>query len=235
MTLSTLNFANFANPNAKAFLLNEMGIWPSGPRVNIYVGSKRKYYQIHQRFLSETSRFFKSILKHDFKEKSDNEISLSEEDPAVFDRFVRWAQYRKMMVSTPCNSNTCKRTLELYVMADKFCAEELKNEAVDEVRKYYETCKAEISHLRYIMDNTPSSSNETRRLLVKSLAFDIATIGLYTMKEWDKELEDVLKDDGELTFEVLDAVAEQYWGGLKDPAKIAGCFCHEHKDTPKCR
>ena len=58
--------------------------------VTINIGPKKQGFGVHKALLCNSSSYFKAALAGSFKEAKEGVISLEDEDPDVFGRFVMW-------------------------------------------------------------------------------------------------------------------------------------------------
>lgn len=103
--------------------------------VNIFIRPKRKRFHLHTDLLCDRSEFFRKVLSKGFKEQDDKAVYLSEEDVGAFKLFVRWTCGAQLPLPTTAESLT--RRLVLYVMAEEFCIEALKNDLMNKIRSHY--------------------------------------------------------------------------------------------------
>jgi BTB/POZ domain len=106
--------------------------------IDIFVGSgeKTRKYHVHKGVMLEGSRaapFFKACLKDSsgFKEGMESKVNLSEEDPDTFGAFLEWAYSLK--VRFPSARGDLSKLAKLWILADKYCVEQLMNETMDEI------------------------------------------------------------------------------------------------------
>lgn len=115
-------------PDSNSSLLSE-------DTVTVYVGRKRKKFHIHKALLCYHSSFFSKALDGLFKEHEDRAVYLPDDNVEGFVLFVNWMYNAPPQIaSTPA---AMMALLALYIMADKFCIEELKNVSMDVVRASY--------------------------------------------------------------------------------------------------
>ena len=99
--------------------------------VTIYVGPKRKQFNVHKELICE-SDFFKAAFMSCFTEANDGFMYLPDDNPAAFDLYVEWV-YRKRIPSGHTESYL-HSLYDLYIMADKFCNIALKDTVMDTIQ-----------------------------------------------------------------------------------------------------
>ncbi|KAL8897100.1 MAG: hypothetical protein Q9207_007384 [Kuettlingeria erythrocarpa] len=159
---------------------------PSGPSliagltsdiVTIFVGPDKKAFPIHKTLLSSKSTFFRGAFEGGFKEAADRTLTLAEDDPNCFGRYVLWiynqildpirhGQDAKSMLHEYC---------KLFVLADKLGSERLENVCLDIIHTY--AASDAISHfdvatIDFVWDNTPDGSS-LRKLLVDMVGWQM--------------------------------------------------------------
>ncbi|KAI9699791.1 MAG: vesicle coat component [Candelina mexicana] len=196
--------------------------------LHVYVGPNRKHWNLHRDLLCARSKYFKAALGGDFKEAQDKAISYPDEDPAVFGLFISWLYCGTLQV--PMDKCTLTHYFKLYVLADKFSIEALKNLTIDAIREHYRLsgCYAGASRIEYIYSNT-ASRDPMRKFLVDSLASWYAT----EQESPDDEDDALLKAGGDIASDMWKALIRQF-SYPKDPTAEVSCMYHEHKDTEAC-
>ncbi|KAH7417459.1 hypothetical protein BKA64DRAFT_636822 [Cadophora sp. MPI-SDFR-AT-0126] len=112
---------------AKCFLGEQLG----KEVVTIYVGAKRKEFMVHKELICE-SDFFKGAFMSSFAESQEGTMYLPDDSPAAFDLYVEWA-YRKR-IPTGHTESYLHSLYDLYIMADKFCNNVLKDVVMDAIQ-----------------------------------------------------------------------------------------------------
>ncbi|KAF4625465.1 hypothetical protein G7Y89_g12700 [Cudoniella acicularis] len=118
--------------------LNEL--MKSGKMVKIYVGrDKADFWILHEEVICYYSEFFKKAFKGPFAEGTTKEMTLEDDDPAVFGRFVDWIYgWNLGPCEGPHDSGDRAHLVEwcsLHVFADKFGNKFLADESL---RQYME-------------------------------------------------------------------------------------------------
>jgi BTB/POZ domain len=139
--------------------------------VKVYVGPKRKEYHIHEESLCEQSDYFRAAFKGGFSEASDKQVYLEEDDPAAFEMVVRWIYGQRVpFLELPSYGPAhCHRALwcKVYVLADKFGLQKLKDQALGILRNQLRICRQPIVEDVEVFYN--SSLLELQDLIVKKV------------------------------------------------------------------
>ena len=119
----------------------------------VEVGPTKKPFVVHQDILCEASDFFKLALNSKMREGTDQLVRLPEDSPDVFNDFfncVYGQQYRDLSVETMHSSTeiaeaTLVRFIDLYRLADKMQAQNMKRQMIDAFYQLFQT-----RHARFI-------------------------------------------------------------------------------------
>ena len=101
----------------------------TSPTISILVGPTRKSFAAHKDLLCKLVPYFASAFSGAFAEARTSEIYLADEDPAAIEQFISW-MYRGSKGLT-ATSNDLVPLVELYVLADMWCAPMLQNNLID--------------------------------------------------------------------------------------------------------
>ncbi|KIX10275.1 uncharacterized protein Z518_01357 [Rhinocladiella mackenziei CBS 650.93] len=104
---------------------------------------------IHETLLTTTSRFAKSALSLPFLEKGERTIKLPEENPAIFESFVRFL-YTNVVDFSSLDSG-----IELYLLADRLQASTLCDKIFTAITFEVDTFTTE--QILHVLNNTPTS------------------------------------------------------------------------------
>jgi hypothetical protein len=188
--------------------------------------------------------YFASAFKPStFKESITQKLKLPEENYSAMCLMLRWL-YRgpgslHTMTVLP---DQVPRFLRLYIAADKFCMEELKNETIDVVcsrsLKYGSLC----APAAYMVFENTMPGDGMRVWLARQYAWDYRKFtGTRATKEASdegyKELLEYIGEGGDFAIDVFKAMMERQGtpGSCKgNPAAEDDCTYHEHRDTEKC-
>ena len=107
------------------------------------------------------------MLEHDWKEKQEGVVTLKDEDHGVFQRFVLWLYYGKILDRDETVESIPIQTLmDCYFLADRRDVPEMQNQLIDTILYKAKAANLVFSGFQqYIWKNTPESS-PLRRLLV---------------------------------------------------------------------
>jgi hypothetical protein len=212
--------------------------------VTVQVGRDKVTWSLHENLLSGTCDFFKAAFRGQFKENA-GALELPEDNPAVFDLFVRWLYTKRASLAAsspllPINGpGHVREYLQLYVFATKYLIEDLQNDVVDIVYNYFKPegiPHPDLRDLQYLFENT-GSHDCMRHLLAVHAAFELfsrdkgESLGL--PEHWDQ----VLKASADVGYGILTAISEFGRKIKYVPATmlIGGrCSFHKHKDIKQC-
>jgi hypothetical protein len=217
--------------------------------VTIYVGAKRKKFQIHKKLLCDRSSFFQKAFSSDrnFKEATEGIMYLPEDDSATFDRIVNWL-YRDQLPACPetvkdrYSVSFHRSLIDMFLFAEKHCINVLANRVMDLIQdiRLKENTVPNIEEIRRVYSDSYEKSK--LRLFVAA-----AVCYLFSFDNNDKLERISNRRDSKLAREILDYGADfieiQY--ELKfmvmdkpriDPRKRSGkdgidpCYFHTHSD-----
>ena len=210
-------------PDSNSSLLSE-------DTVTVYVGRKRKKFHIHKALLCYHSSFFSKALDGLFKEHEDRAVYLPDDNVEGFVLFVNWMyNVPPQIASTPA---AMMALLALYIMAEKFCIEELKNVSMDGVRaSYRENFEFYTQEIEYIYDNTPESS-PLRRFMADHVAYG----PLVRKARMSKDFLEVMRRGGDFAADFASAAVQYSFGAARppNPTRESNRTYHEHKSSKTC-
>lgn len=96
----------------------------SGDHSDTIVRVKGKEFRLHKNILGARNPFFDSMFKSDMKENITGVVSIDDCEPQTFYSFINFIYTGKFHVS---EGNVCN----LYVLADKYQENELKEECLE--------------------------------------------------------------------------------------------------------
>ncbi|TGO54251.1 hypothetical protein BCON_0110g00310 [Botryotinia convoluta] len=140
--------------------------------VILYVGSKRKKYIVHKKILCDQSEFFNAGFNNGFKEATDGEMYLPEDDPATFADLIEYF-YRGTLPYT--DKTTTRPVQELYCPAEKICMPLLMDKLMDAIMEAHaekNNVGFDVGRTQSIYENTHSTS-KLRLYAAATLAFNI--------------------------------------------------------------
>ncbi len=201
--------------------------------VKVLVGNERKVYNFHKTLLISSCPFFAKCLNPSFPEGLDNEVVLEGESTETFNCLFGWIYLQRIDTDRQIPFGA------VYVLADKFCMERLKNEVVDAAIKYCDTNPVPLAELTQLVSHDLSNS-PLGRAFREQLAFDIAENYCSDYAEDEKNLRsfsNLLGDTKVMERFLLDldkAMISKVKGELKRPSEASTCSFHEHRETPRC-
>jgi hypothetical protein len=80
--------------------------------VSVFVGKKRKEFNVHKKLICEASKFFKDAFTGPYKEGQENRMHMPEDDPEVFSCFIDWL-YRNPLPIIEDTSEVPKKDVEI--------------------------------------------------------------------------------------------------------------------------
>ncbi|KAH0544749.1 hypothetical protein FGG08_001116 [Glutinoglossum americanum] len=98
----------------------------------VIVGPDKDHFVIGKDLICDASPFFRAALKGRFREATEGLISLPEENPVTFGRFVFWL-HTGLGISVPPHATQeyFRTAVELYALAEKFMVRRLKNDIIN--------------------------------------------------------------------------------------------------------
>ena len=108
--------------------------WVDVATVTLVVGETKAAFQVHEANLFEASPFFKAAFTSDFRERSEQTMTLPEDDEVIFELFVNWLYGQRYDISSPPADRTMfLEPIKLFVLADKYDVRSLKNLVVSQL------------------------------------------------------------------------------------------------------
>lgn len=188
-------------------------------------------FHLHKTILCHHSIYFRKALDGGFKEQTDKVVNLPEDDTEAFVLFVRWIY--NLPPHKASTSATVAALFGLYILAEKFCMETLKNLSMDVVRaSYSDGCRSRISeHIDLIYGNTPENS-PMRRFITNYFAYSL----LVRKVPISGRTLDMMRSGGDFVADFASATVNYSYGAAQptDPSKERKCVYHEHTVTKHC-
>lgn len=115
--------------------------------MTVYVGPEKQKYTPHKEILTQV-KFFAACLYSGFRESKENEISLPEDEPEVFERILEYLYHDRIDAEVFGRMDThdleyvnreARTTVfmaKVWVAADKYCMEECQNHVMDYFLEY---------------------------------------------------------------------------------------------------
>lgn len=89
-------------------------------------------FVVHEAQICHYSTFFKAACKKEWKASETAEITLSEDDPEIFELFVNFIYHQQLKSDIEPNSHPdFPQLISLYILADKLQVAKLKNAVMD--------------------------------------------------------------------------------------------------------
>jgi hypothetical protein len=153
--------------------------------VILYVGAKRKKYQVHKKLLCDRSSFFQNAFSSDsnFKEATEGIMYLPEDDPATFDRIINWLYRDQLPVCVervegrhPISFH--RSLIDMFLFAEKYCINVLANRAMDQMQDVHlkENIIPNIEDIKHVYYNSHEKSK--LRLYVAAAACYLFSFGI---------------------------------------------------------
>ena len=121
--------------------------------VDVIVGEAETKFVVYKAVLSNIAPFFKAALEGNFKESSEQKITLPEESPEVFRRFLLWAHSGSLLGHQEHVTDLSPEILiRLYIFGDAHGVPDLQNAAVDSLgmwSNYKKLSPVSILHLAF--------------------------------------------------------------------------------------
>lgn len=239
------------------------GISPWQHITTVLVGPHETKFIVHKHILCQVP-FFEVCLNSNMWEAKENVVKLPEDTPAGFDLVVKWLykgcfgldlgpELRKHAVSSvvgpgefksAANAIVRSAMVDAYVMADKFCMEELKNFAIDRIHESTALqrddgrraiCLPGFELFKLVVD-TYDSEDGLYRLFAELLAAFVHGLNNWeTFKSGNpKFMEDFLTKYTKYSMFLIDALKTYPAGSFGDLFNKSSCRWHVHDETSKC-
>lgn len=208
--------------------------------VTVYVGKKRKAYQVHKELLVSKSPYFRGSLISAFPEGRSNEVYLREDTPEAFSWLITWL-YSGVVNAIGTKHDACIG-FKTCIMADRFLIVSLKNDLVDAIRRFYARQVMGAELLRLLAKHE-GFEGELKRFVFDQVAYDLLEytrnmeLDPYLPSGSDRSAMDSFLAQGSST--AIDTFwALRNWAGKEhvDPSSLEGCYYHEHPSgSPVCK
>jgi len=193
----------------------------------LLAGQSGKAFTVHSDLLCQRSPYFREKL--DGKKKASDTISYPEFDEFAIALFVRWLYGAKL--TGPSDFHSMQHYIALYVLAETFRIEKLKNSVMDLVRHYYRTSDMTSPpyRLEYIYGHT-SGPNNMRTFLIRTAAYRMMYEGGVS-----DAMKQIIRKGGDLPVDLMETVMKFHMDGLIDAREGSDCAWHDHLETPMCK
>lgn len=152
---------------------------------HVLVGEEKASFFVHQEILCSASPFLKAALTGNFMEGNGEPLSLPEDDPDTFERFLQYVYISSYNLSTYATDNlkACQRQaweyVRLFVFAEKAQVEPLKRQIVKSLfeleREKQIKYPASYTCMEFAYDHTPSGS-PLRKVLAASYVWHTSAL-----------------------------------------------------------
>ncbi|EDN97948.1 predicted protein [Sclerotinia sclerotiorum 1980 UF-70] len=210
-------------------------------KVTLYVGSKRKKYIVHKRILCDQSEFFNAGFNGGFKEATEGEMYLPEDDPTAVANLIEYL-YRGSLPRCREDGGSDK-VRNLYYLAEKIGISSLMDKlmdlmAVPRIQQTGHLVGYGSDTIKEIYDHTHEESK--LRLFVTAVnVFRLRDRG--NEKNWMSDRAKLLHSNPEFShdvFKFLGKHGEKVWVGKgADEAFVAAfepCYFHVHGQDKEC-
>ena len=229
------------------------------------VGAEKRKFLLHKNLLADRCDFFSAAFGGQFAESEQKSIQLPDIDPAEFELFVDWL-YRGTLEPIRPNGmdasvfgNTCKTEADekirfkieeglereewpyhrLYYMAERWCLDELKNLAMDQIRSFHYESEILLGFefFQPAYENTREGSPMRKY---------ITTYAMHLIFEEENSSDEIVKEFfSSLSFQTEDSARDllrdvfiglrQRFNSPEDPDDAAErCKYHDHADGKRC-
>ncbi|PVH87575.1 hypothetical protein DL98DRAFT_649204 [Cadophora sp. DSE1049] len=213
--------------------------------VSLVVGAEHEpiSFTVHKNVLRETSDFFKAACKPEWMKPVDGVIKLPDDDVETVRSMVYWMYADEIGISQSlskknafwANSTVCAMEsywghfAKLYVAGDKYGIPRLRNHCIDAVLQR----RDEITYIPpgiilYVYQNTSSSNDPLRRLLVMAFKYECPEWAIKYCKDKLEVCPEFLMDLVTAFFQ--DKSSKEYMAKLEAPESD---FCkkfHSHRE-----
>ena len=104
-------------------------------QVHVGSGSNRQSFGIHAPLLYLRSKYFQALVDGDWLETVNDNITLKDDDPAVFDMFANWLYFQELAPGVEISRISTHMILDLALYADFREIPGLHNVAIDALAK----------------------------------------------------------------------------------------------------
>ena len=206
--------------------------------VDIFVGAEQEKFHLHRDLLCERSQFFQASFVGHFKEAKAQELELPEDNVVSFELLVGWLYGGSLIRIT--SEDELPAYLDLVILAQKLCLEQLQNETMDHILRFYRTSSWKVAAhtIRSVYENT-LAGDPLRRLILGCLSW---TVVFKETTVLDSETQELLRGGGEIAVDFTSMLATYYvrtkrnFAYIKqiDPRRESNCSYHKHDSTPLC-
>ena len=202
--------------------------------VEIKVGPSEETLYAHRDILMARSPFFKGCLRNACKESNSNTVKLPTDDPETFNSVLKWMYGYRHNIDKNVGPAETKYLIKAWVMGDKLCMEEMRNDFMDSIKNQYKYWTVQYYILELVEELVPQPSH-LRTFFVKQMAVDLAR-GEKDHPENEKSFEsDAIDFFQSGSTMVAEIVYEMREGIKQDPSHGPSCIFHDHVETEPCQ
>jgi hypothetical protein len=222
--------------------------------VTIKVGPEEKIFTVHKKLLCDRSDFFQKAFSNGFEEGRTGIISFPEDTEEAFNKFVTWIYTGNFTLPNFPTTGNLEGTNELmdntliptFVLADKLCANELMNKAMDSFADFFEKrgILPSIGSSHVIFQQLGTQS-KLRQYIAGVFAYVavISTTSDFQRAKFDLHVQtfvEVFKDEPELFQSAFDwqrSYGDKFRAGLCFSSlskELGRCFFHVHGKGEVC-
>ena len=204
--------------------------------VSLLVGPNEFRFRIHKELLLMSgSRFFTACLSNDFSESETNTIRLPEDEVLPVRVFVEWL-YHGRFASAQFAEASGKQNANIFVFAEKVCAEGYCNDLVDAFQQTYKERKLWMIPEQLVwLAQKGLRHHGIYRFGVKVYVYFLMVSAkeLAVSDGFKRDLEG-FGSDTNITSDVIMEILEYNQRPFKDPQTLKGCRYHQHKEGSVC-
>ena len=194
-------------------------------KVIVGQGESQQSHHLHSSLLSANSEFFRGCLSSGFSESAKGEISLPEEDPKVFQYFVKWIYAGDLLPFLGIKQyQVINILIDLRALAGRMLVPDLKNRAMDLIQEYH--TKRQIV-VRDVLKAGRMADEDVKLegYMLEQLIRDMDNGSHDTFMSADSWPE-LFVADSDFTSQLIRGLTKRTV--KKDPSAEEGCQWHEH-------
>lgn len=198
------------------------------------VGDPATVFNVH-RGLLERSPYLKRCFDGSIEETDDRKTALKEESPEAFGEVLRW-MYRGRLPNPQNEETTDMSLINVYILADKLCMEELKNSIITMLCHFYVDAFMTTTSGLTLLAEKGLDTCELRSFLLWQLSRDMAELGYAVVLQHAPDLKEFVDAGGEDVVQLFEETTGCKVDDLEelDMDGKDKCRWHEHRMTPVC-
>ncbi|KAJ9603694.1 hypothetical protein H2200_011880 [Cladophialophora chaetospira] len=207
----------------------------TSPLIKVFVGEKRKEYNIHKDVLIKGSPFFKACLSANMLEATTNEISLPEDQCCAFDLLVAWL-YHEKTYKVANNTRAVLSAMKAYQLGDKYSMHDFQNALIERLKGFMDRVIMWPGCFTWVLAHFDEAS-PLYRLMYDRLVWILVNGRYHNLGEFESrymgELEDILCRKN-ISIKILWATMDLAKKTTVCPSKVKGCHYHVHAEGEAC-